>query len=322
MCDQDTAIAEEQALRSLGLSRRAFALAGTATALWATTASARAAGLAEATVSVPTPDGPADAFFVHPAKGAHSAILVWPDIAGLRDVYKSQARRLAAAGYAVLVLNQYHRSARAPVLATFAEWRTPEGQARLKPMIAAVTPAGVAADAAACVAFLDRQPAVSTRRGIGTVGYCMGGPFAVRSAAAAPARIRAVASMHGGGLVADPPAHASATAPQHSASFLLAAATATADARPRAPAGSATVSPHRLFAWTRARFLFAIARNDDAKNPGDKEALRAAAAAAHRPAEIEVYDADHGWTTPDTPVYDHAQAEKAWGRMLALFSTL
>lgn len=316
MCDQDTAIAEEQALQSLGLSRRAFALAGTASALLATSASASAAGLAETTVTIPTPDGPADAFFVHPARGTHPAVIVWPDIAGLRDAYRSQARRLAAAGYAVLVLNQYHRSARAPVLASFAEWRTPEGQARLKPMIAAITPAGVAADAAACIAFLDRQAAVDTRRGIGTVGYCMGGPFAVRSAAAAPARIRAVASMHGGGLVADPPAPAAAPPP--GGSFVVGAATASTPAHPPV----ATLSPHRLFAWTRARFLFAIARNDDAKSPGDKDALRQAAAAAHRPAEIEVYDADHGWTTPDAPVYDRAQAEKAWGRMLALFSTL
>jgi carboxymethylenebutenolidase len=287
MCDTHTAIAEEQALAGVGLTRRTFTLAGSAAALLATTASARAAPLVEATVTVPTPDGQADAFFVHPARGAHPGIIVWPDIAGLRDAYRTQARRLAEVGYAVLVVNQYHRSAKAPVLANLAEWRTPEGQAKLKPMIAAITPAGVGADAAAFVHYLDQQSAVDRKRGIGTVGYCMGGPFAVRTAAAVPARVRAAASMHGASLVTDAPD-----------------------------------SPHRLLAGTKAGFLFAIGRNDDAKSPGDKDALRAAASAADRPAEIEVYNADHGWTALDSPVYDHAEAEKAWGRMLALFSSL
>jgi len=290
MCDDLTAAAEDAVRIRAGLTRRAFGITGGATALWASgvaTAATAGASLVETTVTVATPDGKADAFFVHPATGKHPGVLLWPDIGGLRDAYKVMARRLAQAGYAVLVVNQYYRNAPAPVLKTFMEWRTSEGQATLKPMIAAINPARTTSDAAAFVKFLDAQPSVDTRRKLGTAGYCMGGPYTVRTAFAAPARVGAAASIHGGNLVSDAPD-----------------------------------SPVRLIAHTRAAFLFAIGRNDDARAPGDKDALRKAAAAAHRPAEIEVYPADHGWTTIDAPMYDAAQAEKAWARMLALFAKL
>jgi carboxymethylenebutenolidase len=289
MCDDLTAIEEEAALARKGVSRRDFAAMSAAGTLAActTTTMAGNAGLKESTVAIATRDGTADAFFVHPAKGKHPGIVMWPDIAGLRPAYMEMGRRLAAAGYAVLVVNHYYRSARAPIMQTMAEWRTPEGQAKLKPMIAAVTPAGTTLDAQAFVTWLDKQAAVDTARGIGTQGYCMGGPYTVRTAAAVPARVRQACSFHGGGLV-----------------------TAAPD------------SPHKLIAATKAEFLFAIAQNDDAKAPGDKDALRAAAAAAGRPAEIEVYPADHGWCTIDAPIYNRDQAERAWARLLDHYSRL
>jgi len=286
MCDELT----PAELRAAAVSRRDFTLAGTAAVLAAcsgTGASGAGSEVGERAVMVRTPDGTADAVFYHPAKGRHPGVVMWPDIAGVRDANKAMARRLAAAGYAVLLVNQYYRSAKAPVLANFAEWRTPEGQARLKPMIAAITPAGTVRDAAAFVAWLDRQDAVDRKRGIGTAGYCMGGPFAVRTAVAAPRRMRAAASLHGAALVTE-----------------------------------AADSPHRLLGQTQAAFLFAIGRNDDARAPSDKDALKSAAAAAGRKAEVEVYAADHGWTVPDSPVYNAAEAERAWSRMLALFAAL
>lgn len=289
MCDDLTAIEEQRALDSRGIDRRGFAVLGAAGlgALAAPLAAKAPAGLAERMVTLATPDGQLDAFFVHPAKGKYPAVILWPDIAGLREAYKVMARRLAADGHAVLVLNQYYRSAPAPHFAAVAEWRTPEGQAKLKPMIPLLTPEAIERDAKAAVAWLDAQRAVNTKRGIGSSGYCMGGPFTVRSAHAAPDRVRAVASFHGGGLVTDKPD-----------------------------------SPHQLLKGTKAGYLFAIARNDDARAPGDKDALRAAAAAASRPAEVEVYPADHGWCTIDAPVFDKVQADRAWARMLALFRTL
>lgn len=291
MCDELTATAEDKALARLGLSRRQFAMAGTAAVLASCAKASESAeadaALTERTVEIATPDGKADAYFLHPATGAHPAVIVWPDIAGLRDAFKIMARRLASAGYAVLVVNQYYRSAPAPVLGSFAEWRTEAGQAKLKPMIAQINPAVTTSDAKAFVAWLDQQRAVDTKRGIGTSGYCMGGPFTVRTAAVAPQRVKAAASFHGGKLV-----------------------TGEAD------------SPHLLLKDTRASFLFAIGQNDDAKEPTVKDALRKAADEAQRPAEIEVYPADHGWTVPDTPLYDKAQAERAWERMLALLGRL
>lgn len=291
MCDEVTAIEEDKALARMGLSRRQFAMAGTAAVLAScakTSESAESdAALSEQTVHIQTPDGKADAYFLHPATGTHPAVILWPDIAGLRDAFKIMARRLASAGYAVLIVNQYYRSSPAPILQNFAEWRTETGQAKLKPMITQITPAATRSDAAAFVAWLDQQKAVDTRRGIGTSGYCMGGPFTVRTAAVAPQRVKAAASFHGGKLV-----------------------TAEPD------------SPHLLLKDTQASYLFAIGQNDDAKEPTVKDALKKAAEEARRPAEIEVYPADHGWTVLDTPIYDKAQAERAWERMLALFAKL
>lgn len=286
MCDEFT---QADAAGHLGITRRDFAAMGGAAMLMAAGPVEAGSGstLAEATVTITTPDGQADAFFVHPAKGRHPGIILWPDIAGLRDAYHITARKLAAAGFAVLAINAYYRSARAPVFKSFSDWRTPEGMEKAKPMIAAVTPEGTTRDAKAFVAFLDAQPAVDIKRKLGTSGYCMGGAFAVRTAAAVPGRVGAVASFHGAYLVNDLPN-----------------------------------SPHRLIAQTKASYLFAIGRGDDARAPDDKNTLRAAAAAAHRPAEVEVYAAEHGWCTIDSPVYDAGEDQRAWGRMLALFGQL
>lgn len=290
MCDEFTAIEEDKALRQHGLNRRQFAATGAAVAIAACTggtSEAKGRKLAEAMVGIATPDGTMDAFFVHPAQGRHPAVMLWPDIAGLRDAYKEMARRLAGAGYAVLVANHYYRAGKAPFVTAMAEWRTPAGQEKLKAPIASLSPANTVRDATALVGWLDGQKPVDPRKGIGTQGYCQTGSFAIRAAAALPDRIRAAASFHGGGLVTDKPD-----------------------------------SPHRLFAASQARYLIAIARNDDARAPGDKDALRAAATSAGKNAEIEVYQADHGWCTLDAPVYDKAEADRAWGRLLELYKGL
>ena len=283
MCDEIT----EAENAEFVLNRREFAGLGAGAAALATLpgcATAAEAPTASRMVTINTPDGKADAFFVYPKKGKHPAVIMWPDIAGLRDAYKTMGTRLAAAGYAVLVVNQYYRSSPAPILNSLMEWRTPAGQDKLKPMIAAITPSGTTSDAAAFVSWLDAQKEVNAKKRIGSAGYCMGGPFTVRTAFANPARVGAAASFHGGGLVGDAPD-----------------------------------SPINLIAKTRAAYLFAIAQNDDERAPKEKTQLRAAADAAKRPAEVEVYPAQHGWCTIDAPIYDRAQAEKAWGRMLALF---
>lgn len=291
MCDDFTAASDDEALARKGLTRREFAAMSAAAALAACARPADANGkevaLKEAMVEVTTPDGKADAFFVHPASGSHPGVILWPDAVGLRDVKKAMARRLAASGYAVLAVNQYYRTAPAPHDLNFGMFRTPEGRTKLGPLTAPLTADAVSRDGAAYAAWLDAQPVVDKQRGIGTQGYCMGGPFTVRTAAAANQRVKAAASFHGGGLVTDQPD-----------------------------------SPHRLLASTQASYLIAIARNDHEKAPGDKDAFRTAAVDAGRPAEIEVYPADHGWCVPDSPVYDQEQADRAWERLLALYARL
>lgn len=291
MCDDATATAEEQALARKGLSRREFAALGASAALAGCAGGAMDgednSEIREGIVEITTADGVADAFFVRPAKGAHPGIVMWPDIAGLRDAFKVMARKLAADGFAVLVVNQYYRGGPAPVMQSFSEFRTPEGQEKIRPLREALTAEAITRDAKAYVAFLDGDPAVDKKRRIGSNGYCMGGPFTVRTAAAAPNRVGAAVSLHGAGLVTEAPD-----------------------------------SPHRLLASTKASYMVAVARNDDAKDPASKETFRKAAEAGGRPADVEVYAADHGWTVPDSPAWDPTEADRAWQKMVALFGKL
>ena len=273
----------------MALSRRTFARGAAGIGFGAALGNPAWAGdgaLAEAMVEIPVGAGHADGFFVAPKAGGHPGVVMWPDIAGLRETFKAMARRLAGAGYAVLAVNQYWRSARAPLFDGLIATFTPEGRAKTGQAMAALTPAALAGDARAYARWLAAQPAVDARRGLGTVGYCYGGGLAMR-AAEAERRITAAASLHGAGLVTPAPD-----------------------------------SPHRALGQSDARFLFAIARNDDARAPGDKDALRAAAMAAHRPAEISVFPADHGWCVPDAPSFDRAAADRAFARTVALFAGL
>lgn len=235
-------------------------------------------------VTIDTPDGSAEAFFVAPESGKHPGVIVWPDVAGLRDAYQTMATRLAGAGYAVLAVNPYYRSSKLPVLTNFAEWRTEEGKAKIQPMREALTPEAISKDGASFAGWLDQQPEIDTAKKLATTGYCMGGPFTFRTAAAAPKRVGAIASFHGGGLVSDEP-----------------------------------TSPHALLAGLKIAALICIAQNDDERDPNAKTTLKEAAAAANIPAEIEVYPAQHGWCTIDSPVYDEAEAERAWAKMLTIF---
>jgi carboxymethylenebutenolidase len=243
---------------------------------------ANAQEVSESEIDVTTPDGVADCYFAHPSSGAHPGVVIWPDAFGLRPAKRQMARRLAASGYSVLVVNQYYRTQRAPIVETtnFAEAR-----GTLMPLMRSLNADTQTRDAMAFVSFLDTQPAVDQNRKMGTMGYCMGGPFTMRTAAAVPDRIGAAASFHGGGLVTD-----------------------GAD------------SPHLLVPQMKASYLFAIAANDDENQPEAKDVLREAFAQAGLPAEIEVYEgAMHGWCPPDSTVYHEVQAERAWSRLLVLF---
>lgn len=282
MCDIDHFEQDRQEYEARGLvTRKQFGVLLGAGVVMALPPVANAAAVTESDVTITTPDGSADAYFVHPASGTAPAVLVWPDIFGLRPAFRQMGKRLAESGFAVLVVNPFYRTKKAP---------TSNGSAtpiqEIMPLARALNETTHMTDAKAFIAWLDAQKPVAKNRKVGTQGYCMGGPIAFRTAAAVPDRVGAVASFHGGGLVTKDPN-----------------------------------SPHLQAARTHAQFLIAIAENDDQRSPTDKDVLKETFAKAGLQAEIEVYaGAAHGWCPPDSRVYNEPQAEKAWSRLLALYS--
>jgi carboxymethylenebutenolidase len=284
MCDSDN---HQGFIVDTNFSRRSvvLTLSSAVAAAGLPTAVLAASKVIETDVMVPTPDGSADAVLFHPAgAGSWPAVLMWPDILGLRPVFRDMGRRLAAEGYTVLVPNPFYRTKRAPIVTGPFDFNDPKQVQPLLALKATLTDAAIDRDAAAYLAFLDKQKATNKRKAAGVQGYCFSGPFAFRTGATKSDRIRAVATFHGGGLV-------------------------TKDLD----------SPHLLIPKTKASFVVAIARNDDQKQPEAKDVLRKAFAQAKRPAIVEVYPADHGWCVAGGPPYDHAQAERAWAELLRLY---
>jgi carboxymethylenebutenolidase len=288
MCDLDTLHDTTEHLKNNELSRRHFmAISAGLSAATLLPAVANAQAVKESDVMIKTPDGEADCYFVHPAQGASAAVLVWPDILGLRPSFRAMGKRLAESGYAVLVVNPFYRGAKAPVVPEGTSFQDPVIRSKVMPLAQALNATTHVTDAKAFVGWLDQQAAVDKNRKIGTTGYCMGGPMVMRTVATLPARVGAGGTFHGGGL-------------------------ATADAN----------SPHLLIPNMKASLLIAIAENDDKTDPKAKDTLKESFAKAGLKAEIEVYaGAQHGWTVPDSAVYHQVQAEKAWSRLLELFKT-
>jgi carboxymethylenebutenolidase len=278
------------------ITRRDFvkttAAAGFAVAAGATLGAQQ---VVETNVEIRTPDGTCDAAFIHPATGSHPAVVIWPDAFGLRPSMRDMAKRLATDGYSVLVPNPFYRVAKAPLFedASNFNFGDPAQRSKLTPLMGSINAEGAAErDATAFIAWLDTQRQVDRNKKVGTQGYCMGGALVVRTAAAVATRVGAGASFHGGGLVTPNPN-----------------------------------SPHLLAPKIKARMYFAIAANDDAQQPEAKTKLKEAFDAAKVPVEIEVYpQAQHGWCVPDMPkqpngqpIYNKPDAERAWGKLLALY---
>ncbi len=282
MCDQKHFDDDLQEFERQGLiTRRQFGVMLGAGMAMMLPKVANPATVTESEVTITTPDGVADCYFVHPSSGSAPGVLIWPDIFGLRPAFRTMGKRLAESGYSVLVVNPFYRTLKAPT--------APKGTATpiqdVIPLARSLNETTQLKDAKAFIAWMDAQRSVAKNRHIGTQGYCMSGPIAFRTAAAVPGRVGAVASFHGGGLVTDQPN-----------------------------------SPHLEAARSKAQFLVAIAANDDARSPDDKTTLKEAFEKAKLHAEIEVYEgAAHGWCPPDSSVYSEPRAEKAWARLLALY---
>lgn len=235
-------------------------------------------------VTITTPDGTCDAYFVHPASGPAPAVLVWPDVFGLRPAFREMGKRLAESGYAVLVVNPFYRIKKAPTSTRDASFEDPATREALMSMMKTLSQETAFTDAKALLAWLDQQPSVDKGRRMGTIGYCMGGPLVFRTAATNPDRVGAAATFHGGSLVTEKPD-----------------------------------SPHLLIGKMKAQLLIAIAANDDAKQPEAKTTLKTAFAQASLSATVEVFEGTmHGWCPPDSRVHDRDAAEKAWSELLTL----
>src|SRR4029079_12717822 len=281
MCDQDHFDQDGQDFAARGLvTRRQFGVLLGAGVAMLLPKVVNAVAVTESDVSIKTPDGTADCYFVHPASGTAAAVLMWPDIFGLRPAFRQMGKRLAESGYSVVVVNPFYRVKKAPTAAQGATTPIPE----LIPLAQTLNETTQTTDAKAFVAWLDSQQSVDKGKKIGTQGYCMGGPIAFRTSAAMPDRVGAVASFHGAALVTEQPN-----------------------------------SPHLQASKTHAQFLIAIASNDDQKSPNEKNVLKDTFEKAKLPAEIEVYSGAHGWCPPDSRVYNEPDAEKAWTRLLALY---
>jgi carboxymethylenebutenolidase len=279
-------------------SRREFVALTAAAGLSASSGVVRASEMqvVEVDVQIKTPDGNCDAAFIHPASGAHPGVLIWTDALGLRPSMREMGRRLAAEGYSVLIPNPFYRTSKAPQFTDVPSFNFSSDADRAKlgqltmPLNA---PGAPESDAKAYITWLDAQKQVDKKKKIGTQGYCMGGPLVVKSAASVPERVGAGASFHGGNLVTDKPD-----------------------------------SPHLLASKIKAHMYFAIASNDDQRQPDAKDKLKESFMAAHVPAEVEVYANDlHGWCVSDMPaqngmpIYNKADADRAWGKLLALYKS-
>lgn len=292
MCDETTERELDELLAERAVTRRHFAVGSTAALATSGLVGAAFAvprfdpsTLKEEPVMVPTADGEADGVFIRPKTGVHAAVIIWPDIHGVRPAFFDMARSLAGSGYAVLAANPYYRTHKGRLFSDGESIRTPGGWDRVKPHRAAFSADTVGVDAGSLSDWLDSQSSVDTNRGIGTAGFCMTGSWTLRAAAAVPKRIKAASSFHGGGLVTD-----------------------------------AEDSPHRLAPKITGGVLIAIAENDHQRQPEAQGVLISAFDAASVPAEIEVYEgAQHGWVPTDSRAYDKRQSDRAWGRMLALF---
>jgi carboxymethylenebutenolidase len=241
-----------------------------------------ARAVTEKDVLVKTADGNADAALFYPSgRGKWPAVLMWPDILGLRPVFREMGKSLAAQGYVVLVVNPYYRTKKAPVITGPFDFNSKADADKLMVFRNGLTDPMVDRDSAAYVTFLDAQPQTDKRRKAAVQGFCFSGPLSFRTAAVRSDRIGAVSTFHPAALVTDKPS-----------------------------------CPHLLIPKTRASFLVLIAKNDAERMPKEAETLKAAFAAAHRPAKVEVYPANHGWTVAGSQTYDEAQAERAWGELL------
>lgn len=238
----------------------------------------------ERQIDVPTSDGRMSTFICHPERGgAHPAILFLMDAPGIREELRDMARRLASAGYYVMLPNLYYRSGVEELGAFIGENAAPVRETMFALMGALTIPL-VMEDVDALIAFADKDPAAS-KGPMGAMGYCMSGQYAISAAARHPDRIAAAASIYGVRLITEAPD-----------------------------------SPHLAAPRAKGEIYVAWAELDHYAPLNELAPLRKAFADGGVNAEVELYTGvDHGFAFPQRPTYDRAAAERHWERLFALF---
>ncbi|WP_458247463.1 dienelactone hydrolase family protein [Streptomyces sp. MAI_2237] len=238
-------------------------------------------------VDITTEDGVADAYVAHPDDGLpHPGVLLYMDAFGLRPHLESMARRLAEAGYAVLVPNVFYRHGRSPVF-DLPEFIDPAARPQIWEQVAPVmmshTPDLAKRDAGVYLRWLADSPLVAAGK-VAVTGYCMGARLALYTAGTYPDRVAAVAGFHGGHLATDAPD-----------------------------------SPHTVIPDVTAEVYFGHADEDPSMSPEQQQRLEEALTAAGVRHRCEVYPgAHHGYTQADTAAYDKEGAERHWATLLDL----
>lgn len=239
----------------------------------------------EEEIEIPMDSAKADAVLYRHEDGRRPGVLHLTDIGGIRASHRQMARRLAEEGYTVLMPNVFYRTGRPPLIDF--NWRAEPERAkkRFAELMEPLPPEVMEQDAADFADFLAAQGSVSDGP-LGVVGYCFTGAMALRTAAARTDRIAAAASFHGGRLYTDTPA-----------------------------------SPHLVLPRVKARLYFGHAVEDRGMPAEAIEKLNHALEEWGGKYESEVYEgAYHGWTVPDTPVYNQPQAERAYGKLTELLA--
>jgi carboxymethylenebutenolidase len=241
----------------------------------------------EEQIEIGTTDGTADGYLYRPEEGRrHPGVLYLTDIGGIRDANRGTARRLAGEGYTVVMPNLFYRTSRAPVFDFPFRSGEERSVKRMNELRGPLTPEAVNRDVSAYVDFLAAEPSVGPGP-FGAVGFCYAGAAAMRAAATRPDRIAAAASFHGGGLFKE---------------------------------GDAA-SPHLLLPRIKASLYFGHAADDRGMPREAIARLDEALAAWGGRYESEYYDgAYHGWTVPDSPVYNEPQAERAYRKLTELLA--
>ncbi len=241
--------------------------------------------MTEEAIEIRTPDGTADGLLYRTEGERRPGVIHLTDIGGIRQSHRDMARRLAEKGYTVLMPNVFYRTAKPPIIDVTIGLGDARTMKRFGELRAPMTPDAVERDATAYVNFLASHKAVSAAS-LGVVGYCFTGAMAMRTAAAMPGKVAAMASFHGGGLYSEEP-----------------------------------TSPHLVLPRIKTRLYFGHATKDRSMPQEAIEKFDRALAAWGGKYESEVYEgAFHGWTTADAPVFNQPQAERAFDKLTELFA--